>query len=58
VARGALTRLLIGVTLAAGSSLPFIPNDGETYRRFHHWALFAGGLLVGAELGTARARER
>lgn len=59
VLRGAaLGRLLIGVTLAFGPSLPVVAHETVVYERFHHWALFAGGLLVGGELGAARIRLR
>jgi len=55
---GALARLLIGAVLAFGTSLPLVATDSTAYKRFHHWALFAGGLLVGGELATARIRLR
>lgn len=55
---GALGRLLIGVALAFGTSLPVVAHDTVVSKRFHHWALFAGGLLVGGELGAARIRLR
>lgn len=50
--------LAVGVGLAVVPSLPFLQDDGATFMRFHNWAIFVGGLLIGAVISRARTRLR
>lgn len=52
--RAELLVLAAGVALAIIPSLPFVQSDAALFVRFHHWAIFVGGLLTGAVLMRAR----
>lgn len=47
--------LAIGA-LAVVPGLPFLVSDAAMFVRFRHWAIFVGGLMIGAVLARARAR--
>lgn len=48
--------LAIGVALALVPGLPFLVSDAAMFGRFRHWAIFVGGLTIGAVLACARTR--
>lgn len=48
--------LLLGVGLAVVPGLPFLESDAPVFVRFHNWAIFVGGLVIGAVLAAARER--
>lgn len=52
--RAQLVILAVGVAFAVLPSLPFVTSDAAAFTRFHRWAIFVGGLLIGAVLATAR----
>ena len=52
------TRLVLAIGLAVIPSLPFLASDAVAFLRFHNWALFVGGLILGSELRAAHAEER
>ena len=51
-------RIALALALVLIPSLPFVASDATAFLRFHNWALFAGGLLLGFELRAARAEGR
>lgn len=48
--------LAAGVALAVVPSLPFVASDAPLFLRFQNWAIFVGGLLIGATLTRIRTR--
>jgi len=52
--RAELLVLAAGIALAVIPGLPFVQSDAALFVRFHHWAIFVGGLLTGAVLMRAR----
>lgn len=51
-----LVTLIVGVALAVVPSVPFLQSDAVLFVRFHHWAIFVGGLLTGAVIARAQMR--
>lgn len=54
-----ISRLHIGVlwlaaTLAVLPGLPFIQSEAPAFVRLHDWAVFAGGVILGWALASAR----
>lgn len=54
--RSELAVLAAGMALALVPGLPFLQSDAAAFGRFRNWAIFVGGLLIGAVLSRARAR--
>ncbi len=46
----------LAILLAVAPNLPFLVSEAVAYGRFRNWAIFTGGLVVGAVLARARAR--
>jgi hypothetical protein len=50
--------LWAAAALAVLPSLPFVQSEATAFVRFHNWALFVAGLILGGVLATARAALR
>jgi hypothetical protein len=47
--------LWAAASLAVVPSLPFVQSEATAFVRFHNWALFVAGLILGRVLTSARA---
>jgi len=50
--------LWVAAALAVVPSLPFVQLEATAFVRFHNWALFVAGVIIGSVLATARAALR
>ncbi len=50
--------LWAAAALAVVPSLPFVQSEATAFLRFHNWALFVAGLILGWLLATARGGLR
>ncbi len=50
--------LWLAAGLAVLPSLPLVESEATAFVRLHNWAVFAGGLVLGWVLASARASLR